>query len=438
MDNNYKTILEVLIDESSLSDIQKQLAKEKLKLTAEVSIDNLEGTKSEFKNQITKLFNSMNSSETIKKISESVKEVDSAMTKLYKTTNKTNIEYWSLLQNASKTSSLTGRTLVETIDQTTAWVKLGYSLEQAEKLAQTSFLYSNISSTDDKTAITTIDAAMKAFNITAENSTSIIDKLNALSSKYIITSTDLGTSLSISANTMAQSGNSIDETLALLTSLTEITKDASESSNILNILSLRIRGMQEELKALGENSYNINTINKIQSQILKFTNGKVNIFDDMDPDGFRSTYEILSAISREWKNISKTDQSALLKIIADSQNSDTISTLIANMAQADSALNDSLNSNGSAMEAQEKWMQSLESKTKQFESSFQSLSATILNSNLPKFFITLGTGIVSALDSIISRIGAIETIGLSAFAFINKGESNTILPFMEETPYCKF
>ena len=40
--NDFKVILEAMIDNSSLSNIQKQLAKERLKISADISIEDLQ------------------------------------------------------------------------------------------------------------------------------------------------------------------------------------------------------------------------------------------------------------------------------------------------------------------------------------------------------------------------------------------------------------
>lgn len=410
MNDKHKIILEAMINESSLSDIQKQLSKKKLEIGADLTIKDTSKAKTNIKKKLKEMGGIIKNWQALKDIIKSVYEVDAAMTNLYKITGETDTQYQKFLNNAGKNSKLLGRNIAEIINQTASWAKLGYNTEQASKLAKTSSIYANISGTDDEAAIADIDAAIKAFNISAEDSITILDKLNALSRQYSISSAQLGTGLSTSAAAMAQTGNNLDETIALLTALTETTKDASKSGDILNTLSLRIRGMKEALDTLGENSDEIGSVNEIQSRILNLTNKKVNILDNLAPDGFRSTYEILSGISREWENISKTDQTALLEIIAGKQNSSIVSTLITNMAQADNALNASLNSSGSAMAEQEKWMQSLEAKTKQFESAFQSLSTTVLNSNLIKTFIDLGTIGVQSIEKITKLLTPLGTL----------------------------
>lgn len=87
------------------------------------------------------------------------------------------------------------------------------------------------------------------------------------------------------------------------------------------------------------------------------------------------------------------------------------------MAQANNALNTSLNSSGSAYQEQERYMDSMQAKTEQFKAAFQSLSDTALNSDLLKFFIDLGTTGVKAFDSLIKAISPLGTIGLGIGLF---------------------
>ena len=126
--------------------------------------------------------------------------------------------------------------------------------------------------------------------------------------------------------------------------------------------------MKGELEALGEEYENVESISKIQTQILNQTNGAVNIFDKNG--NFKSTYEILKGISKVWSDISQVDQAALLETIAGKQRGNQISALIQafQSGQIEKAYEASVNSAGSAMQEQERWMESLEAKTQQLES----------------------------------------------------------------------
>lgn len=72
--------------------------------------------------------------------------------------------------------------------------------------------------------------------------------------------------------------------------------------------------MKGKLEELGEESEGVESISKIQTQILNLTKGKVNIFDNVG--NFRDTYDIINDIAKVWKEISQTDQAALLEVVA--------------------------------------------------------------------------------------------------------------------------
>ena len=111
---------------------------------------------------------------------EAVKDVDSAMTDLYKVTDETSAKYNEFLTNAGTKSQELGRSMSSYIQQTSEWAKLGYSFDQATELSRVSSIYANVGEVDDATAVSDIVTAMKAFNIEASDSITIIDQLNAL------------------------------------------------------------------------------------------------------------------------------------------------------------------------------------------------------------------------------------------------------------------
>ena len=114
------------------------------------------------------------------KMVSSVKEVDSAMTSLYKVTDETASRYERFLVDSAKTSKELGRNMSSYIEQTANWTKLGYSLDQSENLAKLSSIYANVGEVSDETAVSDMVTAMKAFNIQASDAVTIIDQLNTL------------------------------------------------------------------------------------------------------------------------------------------------------------------------------------------------------------------------------------------------------------------
>lgn len=87
------------------------------------------------------------------------------------------------------------------------------------ELAETALLYQNIADEQISTSKATdlIVSQMKAFNVEAEDSIKIIDQINEVSNNFSVSSGDLATAIPKVSATMAQAGNSMSETLALVT-----------------------------------------------------------------------------------------------------------------------------------------------------------------------------------------------------------------------------
>lgn len=346
-----------------------------------------------------------------KKMYNEVLKIDTAMTGLYKVTDETSERYDRFLKSTSKNAQKLGSTISGLIDQSATWAKLGYSMDEAEGLAQISSIYAHVGEVDNDTAVSDLITSMKAFNITAEESVTIVDRLNELGNNYAVSSADLGAALARSASSLHLAGTSIDKALAMVTGGAEITQKPAEFGNFLKIAVMRIRGMKGELEELGEDvDQTVDSISKVQTQILNRTHGKVNIFGD---DGeFRDYYEIMKEISEVWDELNSKDRASLSEILFGKVRSNQGAALIQafQSGQVEKALNTSLNSQGSAMKEYERWMQSLEAKTNQFKAAYQNLSQTVLNSDFLKGAVDTGTNFLNVLTKIIDKIGILPTL----------------------------
>lgn len=104
------------------------------------------------------------------------------------------------------------------------------------------------------------------------------------------------------------------------------------------------------------------------------------------------------------------------------QRGNQISALIQSFqsGQVEKALNASINSDNSAIQEQERWLESLEAKTQQFKASFQTLSNTIVSSDLLKFFVDLGIVGVDSLDTLFTHVSPLTVAFGGLFAFLGR------------------
>ena len=345
------------------------------------------------------------------KMVSAVKDVDSAMTDLYKVTDETDQRYQQFLGNAGNTSRDLGRNMSSYITQTANWAKLGYTLDESEQLAKKSSIYSNVGEVSDDTAVSDMVTAMKAFNIEAKDSEKIINSYNKLGNEFAVTSADIGEGISNSASSLATAGNDFDQSVAMLTGMSEITQSASEAGNALKIVSMRLRGYDEETQ-----SYT-NDVEELSGQVADLTKtaetpGGISIFTDDTKQTYKDTYTLMEDISKVYDKLTDKDQAALLETIAGKNRGNQIAALIQafQSGQVQKAYEASLNSENSAQEEQDRWMESIEAKQQKFASQFQQFSNDFISSDLVKGVVDTGTGMLGFLDTAVQKFGALQTL----------------------------
>ena len=351
---------------------------------------------------------------SLKEVYNNVILIDSAMVNVKKVTDETAETYRKFAADASNSAIKLGVTVTEIINSTANFVRLGYSLKDAFTLSQTAAIYKNVAYTDIDTATKDIVSTMKAFKIEAKDSTSIIDKLNEVGNRFSISSAGLGEGLKQSASSLATPNNSLDESLGLITAANEVIQNPQEAGNAVKVLSLRLRNTKGKLDEIGESTDGmVESVTKLQTQLLNLTNGKVNIM--ANPDTFKSTYQIMKEISAVWDNLTDVKRANIIELIAGKHRANTITSIIQNMKTAEDVVEVSQNSIGSAMREQEKRMDSINAKLEQMKASVQSFSTSFLDSGLIKFLVDISTNSITGITKLIDTFGTLSTI-LTAFS----------------------
>lgn len=106
--------------------------------------------------------------------------------------------------------------------------------------------------------------------------------------------------------------------------------------------------------------------------------------------------------------------------------------------QVQKAYEDSINSEGSAQQEQDRWLNSIEAKQQQFQAAMQNLATSTISSDFFKGLTDTGTGALNVLTNIVDKFGLLNTaaVGLGIFqGKNNSGESTWESPhaFFETT-----
>ena len=153
-----------------------------------------------------------------------VREIDAALTELKKVTDETNATYDAFLQTAAKTAGVIGSTVSEFTNATADFARLGYNLAEATELAKAASVYKNVGDgiTDISQASESIISTMKAFGVEAEDAMGIVDRFNEVGNNFAVSSTGIGEAMQRSASALYEAGNTIDESVALITAANSV------------------------------------------------------------------------------------------------------------------------------------------------------------------------------------------------------------------------
>lgn len=112
----------------------------------------------------------------------SVIELDTAMTELKKVTDETDERYEKFLTDAASRAKKLGAALTDVVNASASFARLGYSIGEAEKMADAAIIYKNVGDgiQDINQASESIIATMQAFGIAADDVMTIVDKFNTI------------------------------------------------------------------------------------------------------------------------------------------------------------------------------------------------------------------------------------------------------------------
>lgn len=173
-----------------------------------------------------------------------------------------------------------------------------------------------------------------------------------------------------------------------------------------------LRAAKTEAEEAGESTDGMaGSVSELREELLELTGQRVDI--QIDEDTFKSTYQILKELSAVWDDLTDVSQANILEMVGGKRNSNVISALLENFTVAEKALQTASNAAGSALAENEKYLDSIAGRISQFQAAWESLSQTIVDSNLVKWIVSLGTTVISTIDNIAQHFSYIDAMLLS-------------------------
>lgn len=257
--------------------------------------------------------------------------------------------------------------------------KSGYSDDDAAQLALVAQMYRNVADEqlDAGTAANFIVSQMKAFNLTAEDSQHIIDAVNEVSNNYAVSSSDLARNIGNASAAMAAGGNTMEETLGMMTAMTEITRNGSKASRGLVTIQSRYNQILDESSSTGKKLTDFYTQHGIQ---LKDETGQL-----------RSMYDVLGDLSSKWGALTDDEKKYFALIQGGATQTQNLMALMSNFGTAVDATKTAMESSGSAAEENAAAMESLRKKIDNLKAAWENFATGTITKDFIGGIMDAGT-----------------------------------------------
>lgn len=344
----------------------------------------------------------------IKDMSNAVCELDADLTEFNKVADLSVKQLEDFSDRAYESADNIGRSGTDMVEAATEFKRAGKDLNTSLADAEAALVMTNVADGIDQTsdAASTLISVLNGFNMDDADIMSIVDKMNSVSNQSPVGFDNLANGLERVSGTMNQAGNSIDETIGLLTGGFTQLRNMEKVSTGLITISQRLRGIDEDGEA----------IDGLSAKMQKAF-GSIGV-DIEDANGnLRSTYDILSDYAKVYPVLTSKQRQYFGELAAGKRQITVFNAIVDEMSAVNNAIDQSIDSVGSATNENEIYRQSIQGLKNEFENQFQMLSNEAISSDWIKDLIIAGTDFLEVLTNIIKQDDVVsETIG-----FITEG-----------------
>lgn len=175
-------------------------------------------------------------------------------------------------------------------------------------------------------------------------------------------------------------------------------------------ISMRIRGAKTELEEAGlETDGMAESTATLRKEMQALTG--VDIM--LDDNTFKSTFQMMDELADKWSGLSDIAQASVIELMAGKRQGNIMSALLSNWDIAESTLQSSLTSDGSAEKELSRYQESMQYALDRLVATAQEFSNVALDDSFLISAIHSATALLELLTAIVDTLGLVPLIGAS-------------------------
>lgn len=399
----------------------------------------------EFKNDLSKLSYWMSATtllfQTYGQIRQAVvklKEMDTILTEISKTSERTASSIRNLGQSAFDVANVYGRKASDYLLGVQEMSRAGMD-NQSEDMAKLSLLAQSAGDMNVELAndyLIATDAAYK-LNHQVQSLNNILDGQNMVTNRNAVSMTDLAEATKITASQSASSGVAIDKTTAALATMISTTRQGGDiAARAWKGILMNLQQVSGTIDEESGEIINTEDLTKYESacnalgvSLKEVKNGIVSLRDPM---------QIIKELAKAYTSLDKSDsrRANLINAVGGKYRGNQLNALLENYDVYEKMLKDYSEGNGSAFEEAMKSANNWEGTLNKLYNTWTDFIQNFTNTDVIISAINIVSNFVHTLDVLTEQLGAIPsiTMGLGIFKSIkNTGFFSVVQSSSDET-----
>lgn len=325
---------------------------------------------------------------------KTMKEVDSALVTIQKTTGFTGQQLDQLTNSAYELANAYGRTATEILNAASVYARAGFK-DNLNQMTELSALLQNVGDLEGEVAAKFLIATNAAWKLNGSYDAlmGVIDGLNAQTNQAAVDMEALTSGITVAGSVFSNAGESVQTFAGLLGAGVALTqRSGSEVARGLRTIAMNIRQIKGELddgEIIDEASISdaAKALHSVGISVAD-ANGEL-----------RLTSKVLDELAERWGSLTTAEQSYLAQSLAGKRQANILNALMNNWEEAQRQMTLYANGAGSALQENEIYLNSWEAKTKQLSAAWTKFVNDLVDTDLIK----------GALDAIIKLVGLLDT-----------------------------
>lgn len=362
----------------------------------------------------------------IREALQTMKDVDSALVTVQKTTGYSKEQVDDLTESAYSLASAYGRTASEILDAASVYARAGFK-DNLEDMTELSALLQNVGDLEGDMAAKFLVATNAAWKLNGSYDAllRVIDGLNMQTNQAAVDMEALTSGITVAGSVFSGAGESVQTFAGLLGAGVATTqRSGAEIARGLRTILMNVRQIKGELED-GE----IVDETTISDAAAALHSVGISVADANGE--LRLTSDVLSELAGKWSGLTTAEQSYLSQSLAGKRQANVLAAIMQNWEEAQRQMTLYANGAGSAMQENEIYLNSWEAKTKQLSAAWTEFVSHLIDTGTIKRALDAIIRLVDILDTDLGR-AALKVTALSVvFGKLAGGVAGTVKSFTD-------